>query len=173
MRMLIAIDRSEYAPIVIEQALDHAVRTEAGDLHFVTAVGDEAEIEPARRWLDAMVRDLCETFACQERTIALHVRCDPPITAVAALAAELAPDVLVIGRFHVPSAADALLDLVACPTLVVGVEGHDLEPQCLDCEAVRRDSEGDRLFCEAHAGDYLPDLAMRLPVTTQIHSRLW
>ena len=173
MKILTALDRSEYAEIVLEHGLDQAARTPGAELHFVTAIDDDADPEEVRAWLDAMVREGQTTFGLADRRVVLHVRRGRPEPAVAALAAELDPDLLVVGRFHVPSESDVLIGIVECPTLVVGIEGHVLEPQCRACRAVRRDSDGEHLFCAEHAGGRMPDLVSRLPPSVSFGSRIW
>jgi nucleotide-binding universal stress UspA family protein len=173
MRILIAVDRTEYSEIVIEHGLDHAVRRQADDIHFITAVESDDQVDDARRWLEAAAQDGLETFGCGDRRLTLHVRTGPPAPVISTLVRELTPDLLVIGRFHSPSTADALPDVLDTPTLVVGIEGPVLEPQCPACRQARRGSDGQQLFCEAHAGDYVPDLVRGLSLGTQLHSRLW
>jgi len=173
MRILIAADRSEYSEIVIEHGLDQAVKRGATELHFVTVVETTAEIASARRILQDAVADWTETFHCADRAISLHVVEGEAVRALAALAAELEPDLLVIGRFHVPSASNALVDLVTCPVLVIGLEGHVLEPQCPACSEVRLASNGENLFCEKHTSDSLPDLANRASSSGLHGSRMW
>jgi hypothetical protein len=173
MRILIALDRSEYAQIVLEHGLDQAARDPAAELHFVTAVPSDAERDEAHAWLGAMVRDGLDAFGLTDRRVVLHVRRGRPAPVVAALAAELPAALLVIGRFHVPSESDVIVGIVECPTLVVGIDGHVLEPQCSPCRAVRRESGGEVLFCADHAGGRMPDLVTRLPPSTILASRLW
>ena len=173
-KIVIALDRSEYAEIVLEHGLDHATREPTAELHFVTAVSDaRADAEEATTWLDQLVRDGLEAFGMPDRRVILHVRRGRSVPVVAALAAELPADLLVLGRFHVPSDADVIASIVECPTLVVGIAGTELEPQCPACAEVRRASEGEQLFCEEHAGDRDPDLVNRLPPSTSIPSRMW
>jgi hypothetical protein len=74
----------------------------------------------------------------------------------------------VIGRFGVPSHADVILQMIDVPTLVVGPDGHDLEPQCPDCGRIRKWTNAERLFCDRHTGDHLPDLVNRLPRSTYV-----
>jgi len=174
MRILIAVDRSEYSEIVIEHGLDQAVRLGATDLHFVTAVGSAGEIPAAKLVLDEAVRDWTDTFHVTDRSLTVHVVEGRPVPAVAALAAQLKPDLLVIGRFNVPSASELLVSLVECPVLVIGLEGHVLEAQCPACRETRTATEGEQLFCEAHASDYLPDLTTRIPSSSSSSgSRMW
>ncbi|HWO17985.1 MAG TPA: universal stress protein [Kofleriaceae bacterium] len=177
MKILTALDGSEYAEIVLEHGLDQAVRNPDAELHFVTAIDsdldDDAGREAARAWLDAAVREGQATFGLADRRVVLHVRRGRPAPAIAALAAELDADLLVIGRFHVPSESDVVIDIVECPTLVVGIEGHELEPQCRACRAARRESDGERLFCAEHADGRMADLTSRLPPSQSFASRIW
>jgi nucleotide-binding universal stress UspA family protein len=173
MKVLTALDRSEYAEIVLEHGLDQAARGAATELHFVTVIEDGADADGARAWLQAIVRDGLDAFGLRDRAIELHVRRGRPAAEISMLAQDVKPDLLVIGRFAVPSESDAVIDTVDCPTLVVGIEGHVLEPQCDACKAVRHASRGERLFCDRHISDRVPDLASRLPPSTQIGSRMW
>jgi nucleotide-binding universal stress UspA family protein len=172
MRILTALDRSEYAEIVLEHGLDQAAREPTAELHFVSVVPDERETDVAQQWLKGVVHDGLDTFGLAARSVALHVRRGRPAPAIAALARELPADLLVVGRFHVPSEADLLVDIIQCPLLVVGIEGDDLAPQCADCGAVRIASDGELLFCDRHKGDRI-DLMSRVPTSTYIASRLW
>lgn len=172
MRILIALDRSEYAEIVLEHGLDQAARAPGAELHVVTVV-ESTDAAEARRALDALVRDALDAFGMAGRRCLLHVVRGRTAPAIGALATELAADLVVIGRFDVPSAADTLIEIIDRPTLVVGIDGPVLEPQCPACRVVRRDSAGERLFCDAHAGDRMPDLVGRLPPADTIGSRIW
>jgi nucleotide-binding universal stress UspA family protein len=173
MRILTAIDRSEYAEIVLEHAFDQASRAGPVELHFVTLVNDDGDIEAARAWLAASVREGLATFAVSPTSVELHVHRGRPTPSIGALASELQPDLLVIGQFHVPSESDSILDLVECPVLVVGVDGHVLEPQCPACRAVRKATNAEQLFCLRHHSDRTTNLSSRLPPSTSIGSRLW
>jgi nucleotide-binding universal stress UspA family protein len=173
MRILTALDRSEYAEIVLEHGLDQGARDPGSELHFVTVIQADADYEEVRAWLNATVCEGLDTFDLADRRVVLHVRRGRPAAVIAALAAELAAGLLVIGRFHVPSESDVIVEIVECPTLVVGIEGHVLEPQCPACRAARRESDGERLFCACHAGGRMPDLATRLPPSTNLGSRIW
>lgn len=168
MRILIATDRSEYGPIVVEHGLDQAVRTGADDLHVMTVVPTEHELSGGDAWLETTTRDLVDAFGCEDRHISRHVRCGIAPVEIVRLARDLRPDLLVIGRFGVPSHAELILDTAKVPTLVVGPEGHEVEPQCPDCSRIRAWTGAERLFCERHAGGNVPDLVMRLPPSTYV-----
>jgi nucleotide-binding universal stress UspA family protein len=174
MDILIALDRSEYSEIVLEHGLDQAVDHPAATLHVLTVVDDEVGVAAARHWLEDIVEEGLETFDLGERSVELHVLAGRPASAIVALAKALAADMLVIGRFDVPSVSDQVVDSLECPTLVVGIEGCVLAPQCPDCMDVRRASGGEQLFCELHTSDRLADLSTRLPSSSgTMPSRLW
>jgi nucleotide-binding universal stress UspA family protein len=173
MRVLIAVDGSEYSEIVLEHGLDQASRTDARDVDVVIAVGSDIERRVAARWLRTMVDEVADAFHRDGRDIEVHVRIGDPVSAIGELARDLAPDLLVIGRFGVPSRAEAILETIDVPTLVVGIAGHELEPQCPACSRVRRATDGERLFCDAHAGDRVPDLVTRLPISSYVPGGFW
>jgi len=173
MKIVTALDRSEYAEIVLEHALDQATRHPAAELHFVTAVGDERERSDARQWMETLVRDVLDAFGQSQRTFELHVVDGPPAPAVAKVASDLGAELLVIGRFHVPSEAERMLWLAPCPVLVVGPDGVELEPQCPDCEDVRRRTKAEELFCQRHVSDRLPELVMRVPAIDPAAYHRW
>ena len=173
MRVLIAVDRSEYAEIVLEHGLDRAVQVAASAIEIATVVASDREVPAARAWLEELVHDGLETFRLEDRTCNLHVLAGEPVATIAELAKELTPDVLVIGRFHSPSTYEDILRRVSSPTLVIGIDGPVLEPQCAACAAVRRATAGDELFCEAHHQERLDDLSLRIPPMNDAGSRLW
>lgn len=171
-RIVIALDGSQYSEIVLEHGLDQAARHESPDLHVLAVVGEPAEIAPIKTWLATAVLEGLEAFRAGRpgwRT-RLHVRVGRPAEEIVNLAAEVDADLLVIGRYglHHPrrSISDAVIAGATCPTLVVGLAGHavDPEPPCLECAAVREESDGERWFCERHAA---PD---RLRLSTLVPS---
>ena len=175
MKILVAIDRSDLAEIVLEHGLDEAVRQGGADVDVVTFVPDALDIGDARAKLDVLVRDDLEAFEVHG-TITTHVLVGDPVEGIARLAREMAADLLVIGRFHVPSQSEEILALAQefnCPTLVVGVEGPVLEAQCSACQTERRASGGERWFCAKHEGGRMPDLITRIPPLGIHGSRLW
>jgi nucleotide-binding universal stress UspA family protein len=155
-RIVVALDRSEYAEIVLEHALDQAARHSGPDLHFVTIVDKPAELEDAKSRLAIEAFEGLEVFGRGQPDwrARLHVRAGKADEEIANLAAEVEADLLVIGRFG-PHATDRLLARAPCPTLVVGLTGRSVEPhaQCGKCVAVRADSAGERWFCAEHTSD--------------------
>jgi nucleotide-binding universal stress UspA family protein len=163
-RIVVGVDLSEYADIVIEHALDQAARHDTPELHLLTVREnrrqDLAEIKQA---LWDRVYPALETFNEYGTNwrARLHVRRGKPAEEIALLAADIRADLIVIGQFglHNPRASDhnlpnRVLQQAVCPTLVVGLpEAADVSPQCPTCAAVREETEGERWFCHAHSGD--------------------
>jgi nucleotide-binding universal stress UspA family protein len=167
MKILIATDTSENALFVIEHGLDRAARMGADEIHFVTSVGETHEMSPSVDWLEDTTRELCDVFDCTNATATFHVVREMVPIAISNLVKEIRPDLLVIGRFGVPSHADVILETIDVPTLVVGPDGPDLEPQCPDCGRIRKWTNAQRLFCEKHAGDHTVD-STRLPPSSYV-----
>jgi len=163
-RIVVGIDLSEYSDIVIEHALDQAARHDAPELHFLTVrekrtpSGDER-----KQALWERVHPALETFNRfgTDWRARLHVRRGKPEVEIAELAAELRANLIVIGQFglHHPRSGDKnlpnrVLQQAVCPTLVVGLpEAVDSSPICAMCAAVREETDGERWFCDHHAGD--------------------
>jgi nucleotide-binding universal stress UspA family protein len=158
-RIVVALDRSEYSEIVLEHALDQAARHDAPDLHILTVVEREADIQPAKDRLAREVVEGLDSFRREGWLTRLHVRVGNADDEISNLALDLDADLLVIGRYGIhdkrSSTADRVLAAVTCPTLIVGLAGRsvDPQPQCPRCVAVRAESDGEHWFCEEHAGD--------------------
>lgn len=172
MRLAIALDHSEYAEIVLEHGLDEAVRRGADEVHLITiAVAGEAE-EAAREAVEGLLPDALDAFRYAGR-VSVHARSGDAAHVIGTVVHELAPDLLVIGRFHTPSVSDELVNRIGVPMLVVGIDGTVLEPQCPACTRVRRETDGEQMFCAEHVSDRGPNLTTRLPSSTYIPSRMW
>ena len=120
--MVIALDDSEYSEIVLEHALDLAVRHDMTDLHFVRVVPHEADVEIAGRKLATQLLEGFETIreSPGDRRARLHVRVGNAVDEIVRFAADLQADVLVVGRFGAHkrhrSFASAIVDAAPCPT---------------------------------------------------------
>jgi len=162
-RIVIALDGLEYSEIVLEHGLDQAARHDAPDLHILTVVDKEADLEAIKTWLATSVLEGLETFRAgrPDWRTRLHIRPGRPVDEIVSLVGEIDADLLVIGHYglHHPrhSIADRVIAAAPCPTLVVGLTGRtvDPQPQCPDCVTARAESEGERWFCAAHTGDRL------------------
>jgi nucleotide-binding universal stress UspA family protein len=163
-RIVVGVDLSEYADIVIEHALDQAARHDMPELHFLTVREKRTSAgEDRKQALWERVYPALQTFNRYgtDWRARLHVRRGRPEIEIAELAADLRADLIVIGQFglHTPRGSDKnvpnrVLQHAVCPTLVVGLpEAVDPTPQCPMCVAVREDTEGERWFCARHLDD--------------------
>ncbi len=179
--MVIALDDSEYVQIVLEHALDQAVRHAAVDLHFITIVKHERDVDDAGRLLSRQVLEGVEYVrgATGDVRVRLHVRTGDVVEEIVRLAGELDADLLVCGRFHAHSRrrthATSLVDEAPCPTLVVGLTEHTIEgPQCADCAAVRTATDAEVWFCDTHRGDPRLHSSSLMTLSSGLsHGRLW
>jgi nucleotide-binding universal stress UspA family protein len=180
--IVIALDDSEYADIVLQHGLDQAARHDAPDLHVITVVdGARRDLDPFKDALARRVIEGLEAFGDRSswRT-RIHVRCGKPAEEIANLAGEISARLLVIGRFGANhrwrSVADRVLELAPCPTLVVGLTGHEITavPQCPDCVRVRAESDGEVWFCERHVAPDRMRLTLLVPPTTSdLRGGIW
>ena len=160
--IVIGLDLSEYAEIVLEHALDQAARHDAPDLHVLTVIDTPADLEATKQRMAALVLPALEDFDCTDWRLRLHVRVGKAHEEIAGLAAELRASLIVVGRFglhhrgsRLGSVASRVLDAATCPTLVVGMvdDSPDAVAQCPDCVTVRAESDGEHWFCPAHAAN--------------------
>ncbi len=174
--IVVALDLSEYSEIVLEHALDQAVRHSDPDLHFLTVVDAHADVEDTKSRLAALVIEGLDDFDCAGWRARLHVRAGPAAEEITALAAEIRAHLIVVGRFgvhhtrrRIGTVAHRVIEAATCPTLVVGL--NDQSPdhdQCPDCTRVRAESDGERWFCVAHSGPDRERLA-----TALVHGPTW
>ena len=166
-RIVIGMDLTEYCEIVLEYALDQAARREAPELHFVhVKERKNRAAEDLKQRLAAIVYPALQTFNQHASgwRARLHVRRGKPAEQIAALAADLRADLIVIGQFgvHHPrqtlkTVPNCLLQQAPCPTLVVGMPPSVDEPRCHACAAVRDDSDGEHWFCPDHVARHAAD----------------
>ena len=162
-RIVVGVDLSEYADIVIEHALDQAARHDAPELHFLTVrERRKPSADDYKQALWERVHPALETFNKFgiDWRARIHVRRGRPEVEIADLAAEIRADLIVIGQFglHTPRASDKnlpnrALQQAVCPTLVVGLPEALAVPQCPLCAVIREDTEGESWFCPEHGGD--------------------
>ena len=173
--MVVGVDLTEYAEIVLEHALDQAARHDAPELHFLyveehTKRSRRRAGEELKQRLAAIVSPSLQTFNPHGTNwrARLHVRAGKPEEQIAMLAQDIRSDLIVIGHFGVHHRKQTLKSIpgrvllaAPCATLVVGMPyALDAGPQCNACVAVRDRSDGERWFCEAHSS------ARRTPMTT-------
>lgn len=182
-RIVVGIDLSEYADIVIEHALDQAARHDRPELHCLTVREKRRpSAEEVKRALWERVTPALETFNRHgsDWRAQLHIRRGKPEVEIAELAADLRADLIVIGQFglHTPRTRDKnlpnrVLQRATCPTLVVGMPGEVDTRQCPICVAVREQTDGQSWFCPEHAGDRGRDHFMSPMTTWSGGSLMW
>jgi nucleotide-binding universal stress UspA family protein len=159
-RMVVGVDLSEYADIVVEHALDQAARHAAPELHLL-AVRERRnpDAEDVKQALWERVHPSLEAFNRHgtDWRARLHVRRGKPQEQIVMLAAELRADLIVVGQFglHHPKAprkslVNDILHQAVCPTLVVGMSDSSDATQCPVCVALRDQTEGEEWWCEDH-----------------------
>jgi nucleotide-binding universal stress UspA family protein len=164
-RIVVGMDLSEYSDIVLEHALDQAARHDAPEIHLLTVKERRRPSnEEVYQQLWARSYLALEAFNRHARNwrARLHIRRGRPDQEIAALAADVRANLIVIGQFGVHHPRDtarlpnAVLRAAVCPTLVVGMPtAYDPSPQCVRCAYVREETEGERWFCSAHAGEHV------------------
>jgi len=171
--MVIAIDDTEYAEVVLEHAFDQAARHSAPDLHVVRVVDKHVDLAHEVRWLESTIVDAVEGMGGDRRgwRARVHVRTGKPADEIVGLAAEIKARLIVIGRFGMHghrSIADRVIDQAPCPTLVIGSLGRevDAQPACPACVQVREESDGHRWFCAEHAAPDRLRLSSLVPSIT-------
>jgi nucleotide-binding universal stress UspA family protein len=164
-RIVVGLDLSEYAQIVLEHALDQAARHAAPDLHFITVrERNQEDVHELKSHLFQLVTSGIDAFSMGsgDWRARLHLRSGDPADEISMLAADILADMVVVGRFgahahdHKPGriggVADRVIALAPCPTLVAGLTEHDVQrsPICDACAHVREQTHGDVMFCLAH-----------------------
>jgi len=159
-QIVVALDGSDYEPIVLLHALDLAARYPSVDLHFLSVVNDGSDTDRAVREMAARVLPAFDGFDATEWRARMHVRTGHPAAEICAFAAEIRANTIVVGRFglhhpgkHLGSTASRVLDDAICPVLVVGFAAEEAgvgDRPCEECERIRAETDGERWFCASH-----------------------
>jgi nucleotide-binding universal stress UspA family protein len=156
--MVVGVDLSDYSQIVIEQALDQAVRHHAPELHFLH-VAERRKDAPAviTERLSAAIYPSLQVFNqhSHDWRARLHVRRGKPEQQISMLAADVLADMIVIGQFglHRRGLPRRVLSAATCATLVVGMPKALDTTQCPACSSTREYTDGERWFCDDHFGE--------------------
>jgi nucleotide-binding universal stress UspA family protein len=179
-RMVVALDLSEYAEIVLEHALDQAVRHLAPDIHIIHVADDERTetVETVKTALSRLVLEAFDNVGSRQPDwrVRLHVRAGRAHEEIVSLAADVDAHMIVCGRFGSHRAwrplgtiAHRVLENAHCPVLAVNLVDRPIEtqPQCPECVLVRAESDGERWFCSAHSSpDHVTLATTLLPSST-------
>jgi nucleotide-binding universal stress UspA family protein len=179
-KLVVALDSSDMAATVLDFAFDMAGRHQRPELHLLTVVDTgrrmrrretpTAELEAHEQRLRAMAEEAVQSFGWSTSddaawTLRVHVRAGVPEEEIVELAAEARADMIVLGqhgergrrRFLAGAVPERVLRTARCPVFVVQPTSYepedDAEMACAACEAVRRDSDGERWFCPQHTAE--------------------
>jgi nucleotide-binding universal stress UspA family protein len=170
-KLVVALDLSQYAPAVLEHALDEANRHDATEIHLVAVVESkrlrrrvEAEVAAARDQLTELAMGTLGAFGTRDGdwSVRLHVRSGYVAEEIANLAAEIEADLIVLGRFRLNrrrgrSIADEVVRTTVAPVLIVRLKDYGAREsvaQCPRCVALRQDTSGNRWFCAEHLREH-------------------
>lgn len=187
-----AVDLSEFAPSVIEHALDQAHRHRTVDLHFLTVVETSKhffshgqptslDLENTDEQLRELVEESLPAFADSsaevKRKLRFHTRAGAAEDEIVELAHEARADRIVLGRHgarkrraKMGGIAGKVVEAAPCTVHVVQLgdyEGarEDFE-QCIQCMQSREDTGGDVWFCAEHSEGRAPRLMRSVGVST-------
>jgi len=160
-RIVVALDLSEYAEVVLEHALDQAARHDAPELHLLTVrERRRPDADEVKQQLWEHVYPTLQDFNRHglDWRARLHVRRGKPHEQIVQLATEVGADLVVMGQFGIHHKSRSsrktlpklVLEEAVCPTLIVGLPQLYDARQCPVCVAVREESEGDNWFCDEH-----------------------
>jgi nucleotide-binding universal stress UspA family protein len=107
--------------------------------------------------------ELAAQAAPAVKQVTVHVRMGSPDVQIAQLASDLAADLIVVGthgrqglaRFILGSVAESLVRNAPCPVLTYRprtvAAWEQVQPPCVDCVDVQRNTQRARLWCDRHA----------------------
>lgn len=173
-----AIDDSDFADLVLEHALALAGEDKNAEIHILgvlevkrreldddhSTVLEEIETDLKRRVV--AVIDALDGMSQGSLRIRVHARPgQQPAEQILELADEARADLIIVGRHGAGGSRGKrhgkvpakVLDGARCPVLVLSPTDYgeqDISPeQCAKCVQIRRDSNGERWFCDEHSSD--------------------
>ena len=192
-----AVDLSEFAPSVIENALDEAHRHAEVVLHFITVLEPGkglithkaptvAQLEEAELQVRSLVAEALPAFADDgpnaKRRILFHARAGKPEEQIVELAFEARAERIVLGRHgsHIRrdgmgTVASRVVSTAPCTVYVVQPSHYEDAQEdyesCAKCVAVRESSGGQAWFCPEHSEGRVPRLSESVGVSS--HTPGW
>jgi nucleotide-binding universal stress UspA family protein len=178
--VLAAVDGSPLEREVVRVGANFARCAPGGELHLVHVVEDlpprvtlvpapvglgvtTAEVvATARRRLDSVAADARTQFAGR---IVEHLAAGSAWKQILQIALDVQADVLLVGthgrtgikRMLLGSVAEAVVRRASCPVIAVRAKDYhafvppEIEPACSDCLRAQHETNGARLWCDAHA----------------------
>jgi nucleotide-binding universal stress UspA family protein len=166
--ILAAIDYSDVASLVVEEAVELARQKRAYQLHFVHVnqapldeAGQEARHAELLEWLSARLGH--DHGIAPETHVLGHELSGDPAAPILETARDVGADTVIVGtsgrrgieRLLMGSVAAAVVRHAGCPVWVIRPKQHEpagpqIEPACPRCVEVRASSQGQTLWCEQH-----------------------
>jgi nucleotide-binding universal stress UspA family protein len=166
--VLAAVDYSEVAALVVEEAVELARQKRATRLHFVHVnqaqpdeAGQEARHAELLEWLSARLGH-DHGIPAETRVIA-HELSGDPAALILETGRDVSADTVIVGtrgrqgieRLLMGSVAAAVVRHAGCPVWVIRPKQHEpgapqIEPPCPRCVEARTASQGQTLWCEQH-----------------------
>jgi len=169
-RIVVAVDGSDAGHSVIERALDSARRFDCDEVHFLRVVSGRAkpgQLQDAHESLAKLVVEKLSDFATPDDPgprARAHATAGNPAEEILQLAADVQARLIVIGRHgqsgrlrdKFGTVPGRVIRDASCAVLVEQTPEYaaNASAACAACVVVRRDSDGDRWFCDDHTDDY-------------------
>jgi nucleotide-binding universal stress UspA family protein len=181
-KLVVGYDFSETGEMALMEALRQASMAPGSVLHVLMALEEkhillfpniEIDYQGASKvqaWLSEVVQSRVQQLEPEGLSYFVHVRIGEPAAEILALAAEADADFVIVGthghsgmkRWLMGSVAEKVVREANCPVIVARVKDYEVafvqspEPPCPQCMETRRQTEGERWWCDLHAKPYVP-----------------
>jgi nucleotide-binding universal stress UspA family protein len=163
--ILAAVDYSDVASLVVEEAVELARQKRASQLHInqapPDAAGQEARHAELLEWLSARLGH--DHGIPPETRVIGHELSGDPAALILETTRDVEADTVLVGtrgrrgieRLLMGSVAAAVVRHAGCPVWVIRPKQHEpaapqIEPPCSRCVETRAASQGQALWCEQH-----------------------
>jgi nucleotide-binding universal stress UspA family protein len=166
--ILAAVDYSDVASLVVEEAVELARQKRAGQLHFLHVnqsppdeEGQQARHAELLEWLNARLS--AGHGLAPETRVSGHELSGDPAALILETARDVEADTVIVGtrgrqgieRLLLGSVAASVVRHAGCPVWVIRPKQHEpaglpIEPPCPRCVDVRASSQGATLWCDQH-----------------------
>lgn len=169
-----AIDGGESSLAILERAFAEARHHPLAFVHLVT-VASAADKDRVEADLRSLAAEVLPTFAedTGARKVLVHSVTGSVADAVVELAADQHADLLIVGysagdgQRKPGETASEIIERTPCSVLTVRTPEYSgvSAKQCAACVEIRRRTNAETLFCEAHQSDRIPRLMERVGVS--------
>lgn len=170
MMIVVGIDYSPLADLVVSAALEQARKEPRSELHFLHTLPliesrTESEEAAHRKELQEWLSPKLSALRAGDETprVVAHLGYGDASEVLVQLANDLLADLVVVGthgrtgmkRMLMGSVAEAVVRMAGCPVLVMRPNAHHekvpkIEPPCPVCVETRKNTDGKELWCEQH-----------------------